>query len=52
MVGSRGGGGGEPPLPPLKNHKAIEFLNNTGLGTLENLKALSCKICFSKVKDF
>ena len=31
----RGGGGGLNPLP-LKNHKSIEFLNNTGL---ENYKA-------------
>ena len=34
-----GGGGGRGPEAPLKNHKNIGFLSNTGLNPLENLKA-------------
>ena len=30
MCGSRGGGGGRGSVPPLKNHKNIGFLSNTG----------------------
>ena len=37
MGGSRGGGGGV--RTPLKNHKNIGFLCNTGLDTLKNHKA-------------
>ena len=40
MRGSRGGGAGVQPYPPpLKNHKAIGFLSNTGPVPLENRKA-------------
>ena len=37
MGGSRGGGGGCPD--PLKNHKNIGFLSNTGPDPLKNHKA-------------
>ena len=41
MHGSRGGrgGGGGPTPPPLKNHKYIGFLINTGTDPLTNHKA-------------
>ena len=39
MCGSRGGTGSEPP--PLKNHKNIEFLSNTGPDPLKFSKLLS-----------
>ena len=41
MRGSRGGGGGgiRGSAPPLENHRAIEFLSNTGAEPLENHKA-------------
>ena len=42
MSGSRGGGGGDRGMgtpPPLKNHKNIGFLSNTGLDPLKNYKA-------------
>ena len=40
MGGSRGGGGGGRGSGlPLKNHKKIGFLNNTGLDPLKNHKA-------------
>ena len=40
MCGSRGGGGGQGVrTPPLKNHKAIGFLSNTGPDPLKNHKA-------------
>ena len=38
MRGFRGGQGGPDP-PPLKNHKNIGFLCNTGPDTLKNHKA-------------
>ena len=38
MSGSRGTGGPDPP-PPLKNHKNIGFLNNTGPDPLHNHQA-------------
>ena len=38
MRGSRGEDRGSGP-PPLKNHKNIGFLSNTGLGPLKNDKA-------------
>ena len=34
-----GGQGSRPPPPPLKNHKNIGFLNNTGPEPLRNYKA-------------
>ena len=34
-----GGGGSQISLPPLKNHKNIGFLSNTGLDRLNNHKA-------------
>ena len=37
MHGSRGGDRGSGP--PLKNHKNIGFLNNTGPDPLKNIKA-------------
>ena len=37
MFGSRGGTGVQPP-PPLKNHKNIGFLSNTGLDPLKTTK--------------
>ena len=39
MCGSRGGGGGQGVRTPLKNHKNIGFLSNTGPDPLENHKA-------------
>ena len=41
MCGSRGGGGGAggPDPPPLKNHRSIGFLCNTGPDPLNNHKA-------------
>ena len=41
MCGSRGGGGGggRGSGPPLKNHKNIGFLSNTGPDPLKNHKA-------------
>ena len=44
MHASRGGGGVgigvcTYPPPPLENHKAIQFLSNTGQVPLENLEA-------------
>ena len=39
MCGSRGGTGGPDPPPPLKNHKNIWFLSNTGPDPLKNHKA-------------
>ena len=40
MGGSRGGTGDpDPSSPPLKNHKNLEFLSNTGLDPLKNHKA-------------
>ena len=33
-----GGGGGRTP-PPLKNHKNIGFLSNSGLDPMKNYKA-------------
>ena len=44
MHGSRGGGGGggggeQEVQNPLKNHKNIGFLSNTGPDPLKNLKA-------------
>ena len=38
MRGSKGVKGGPDPTP-LKNHKAIGFLSNTGTDTLKNYKA-------------
>ena len=38
MYGSRGGTRG-PDTHPLKNHKYIEFLSNTGPDLLKNHKA-------------
>ena len=37
----RGGGGGAlgPDIPPMKNHKTIGFLSNTGQDPLKNHKA-------------
>ena len=40
MRGSRGGGVGRGPEPPLKNHKNIGFLSNTGPDPLKNHKAI------------
>ena len=39
MRGSRGGGGWMSG-PPLKNHKAIGFLGDTGLDPLKNYNAI------------
>ena len=39
MGGSRGGDRGSGPPPPLKNHKNIGFLSNTGPDPLKNHKA-------------
>ena len=39
MRGSRGGTGGGDTPPPLKNHKNIGFLSNTGPDPLGNYKA-------------
>ena len=39
MCGSRGEGGGHGVRTPLKNHKNIGFLCNTGPGPLKNHKA-------------
>ena len=40
MGGSGGGGGGTGGSdPPLKNHKNLGFLSNTGLDPLKNHKA-------------
>ena len=39
MWGSRGGGGAGGPDPPLKNHKIIGFLSNSGPDPLKNHKA-------------
>ena len=40
MCGSRGGQGVRtPPPPPLKNHKNIGFLSNTGSDPLKNYNA-------------
>ena len=36
---TEGGTGGPDPPPPLKNHKNIGFLCNTGLDPLKNHKA-------------
>ena len=46
MGGSIGDRGcGPPPPQPLKNHKNIVFISNTGLDPLENQKATkSCSI--------
>ena len=39
MHGSRGGGGGAGVMDPLKNHKNLGFLSNTGPDCLKNHKA-------------
>ena len=39
ICGSRGGRG-RGPYPPLKNHKNIGFLSNTGPDPLKNHKAI------------
>ena len=39
ISGSRGGGAGVSGLTPMKNHKNIGFLNNTGPDPLKNHKA-------------
>ena len=41
----RGGTGGHPPPPPLKNHKNIGFHSNTGPDLLKNHKA--CIQCWA-----
>ena len=40
MRGSNGGGGGQGDVPPLKNHKNIGFLSNTGPDPKKNKKKL------------
>ena len=40
MGGSRGGTGGLDPPPPLKDHKKIDFLSNTGPDPLKIVKVL------------
>ena len=37
--GDGGGGGIRGSVPPLENHRAIEFVSNTGAEPLENHKA-------------
>ena len=39
MCGSRGGEGGSGPPPPLKNHKNIGCLSNSGPDLLKNYEA-------------
>ena len=39
MCGSRGEGGAGGPDPPLKNHKNIGLVSNTGPDPLKNHKA-------------
>ena len=39
MHGSRGGDRGSRPPPPLKKHKKLRFLSNTGPDPLKNHKA-------------
>ena len=39
MCGSRGETGGPDPPPPLKNHKNIGFLSNSGPDPLKNYEA-------------
>ena len=51
MGGSRGGTGGPDPSP-LKNHKNIGFLSNTGPDPLKNHKATKPAFNFGPLSAF